>query len=165
MYEFKKIFIFDLDDTLYLHHADLSFKKEYHRNILTFLKDLKKDNKLICLVTYNVNPKRLLNDSICLFDYVYSPKLLSLSEYLNDHNIDIEHYTPWICNDKVTLCKDKSIVIKEILSKFNCESYQAIFFDDNKVHIKAVQKIGIETVLVNPLKGIPIPKIEKKKQD
>ena len=157
MYEFKKIFIFDLDDTLFLHKVPECFRNEYHKKVAEFLKNLKANDKLICLVTYNINPKRLLNDLIYLFDYIYSPELLSFHEY-SKAELKFKDCTPWICNGQVSLCRDKAIVIKEILSKFNCSYYQAIFFDDNPNHIKSVQQIGIETVLVNPLKGIFIPK-------
>lgn len=159
MYEFKKIFIFDLDDTLFLHNVQESFRNEYHIKITKFLNHLKANDKLICLVTYNINPKRLLNDLIHLFDYVYTPNVMSFHEYQYQYFEDytkFKDYTPWVCNGKVSLCKNKSIVIKEILSKFNCDYYKAIFFDDNPNHIKSVQQLGIEAIQVNPLNGIPL---------
>lgn len=157
MYEHKKIFIFDLDNTLVLHDAQEPYKSEYHSKIISYLKDLKNKDKLVCLVTYNPYPKVILNDLIHLFDYIYSPELIPFAEYIfsnKDDEVRFKNCTPWRCGDNISLCKDKSIVIKDILSQFNCKYYQAIFFDDNPNHIKSVRDIGIESILVNPLKGI-----------
>lgn len=165
MYEHKKIFFFDLDNTLFLHYAQEPYKSEYHRKIISYLKDLKNKDNLICLVTHNPSPKVILKDLIHLFDYIYSPEIISFAEFMilsTDNEDKIKNCTPWVCSDQVSLCKNKAIVIKDILSRFNFKYYQAIFFDDNYNHIKSVRDIGIESILVNPLVGIIIPKIEKK---
>lgn len=157
MYHDKELFIFDLDDTLILHNVDLDLRKQYEDKLIPFLNNLKYNGKILTLVTYNTNPTVFLNkyDILHLFDYIYSPQLLTFEEYAMSS--DIHHNsTIWISGKIVRVCVCKSVIVKQILEKFNCTNDKTIFFDDHSLNIKKVEQLGIQSILVDPLKGIPI---------
>ena len=51
-----KVFVFDLDNTLYLHGADEMYKQIYHEQVKVFLQNLKNNGKILCIATHNKNP-------------------------------------------------------------------------------------------------------------
>lgn len=51
-----KIFVFDLDNTLYLHNVDQIYAEKYHKKVVNFLNYLKYSDKLLYIATHNFNP-------------------------------------------------------------------------------------------------------------
>lgn len=161
MYGDKAVYIFDLDDTLILHNVSEPYKSEYYSKIICLLKDLKNAGKILCMVTYNVDPYSFLKHDINLFDLVYSPEVMTLWEYRSKGVIP--DATVWSCGTNVRVCKSKAVVIREMVSKLSCQYDQVVFFDDHAQHINSVRKLGLHAFQVNPYKGIPIEVFELKK--
>lgn len=155
MWGSKKVYIFDLDNTLILHNSREPYKSEYHNKVSFGLKRLKSDGKMLCLVTYNTNPASVLKDLTHLFDHVYTPDMITLDEYRSNSERFVDS-TVWMCSKNVRICKNKAIVINDLLKNLDDVSpNQVIFFDDNLNHVCAVQRLGVLSVPVNPVKGIP----------
>jgi HAD superfamily phosphatase (TIGR01681 family) len=140
-----KVFVFDLDDTLYLHRVDLLYREEYTRKIKEFLQLLKDSGKILCLATHNKSPYHYLHkmDIYDIFhEIIYEtrdvhPSLNSIYDYTN-----------------------KKDMIQEILDKTNSTNNEVIFFDDHMYNINEVKSIGVETVCVSPRTGIMIEKLK-----
>jgi HAD superfamily phosphatase (TIGR01681 family) len=67
-----KVFVFDLDDTLYLHRVNYDYRIEYTKKIREFLQSLRDMGKILCLATHNKSPYHYLNkmDISELFDEI-----------------------------------------------------------------------------------------------
>lgn len=159
LYKDYHLYIFDLDYTILLHSAEANYRKEYEKKLTKFLEDLKRNGKILTLVTYNCNPKFYLEELGIdhLFSYIYSPYLTTFENYISpefDINM-LDNSTIWIRKDIVTINKKKQFVIEELLGKFDIPKHKAIFFDDHKIHINSVEELGIKSVLSDPLLGIP----------
>lgn len=156
MYQNKDLFIFDLDDTLLLHNLDEYSRKKYEDQLIPFLYNLKNSGKILTLVTYNTNPQKFLNEkSIChLFDYIYSPLVMSLDEYQMSAKF-YDNSSVWITQNTVKICTCKVVITQQIIEKYTCTPEKTIFFDDYKVTVNKVKQLGVESVLVDPVKGIP----------
>lgn len=160
MYEDKDLFIFDLDDTLLLHKVDKFNRKIYEDQLISFLHNLKNSGKILTLVTYNTYPEKFLNKNSIhhLFDYIYRPEIVPFNEYQNSNKF-YENASIWVIGNTVKICTCKSIIIKEIIENYKCHLKKIIFFDDHKFNVDKVKKLGIDSILVDPFNGIPLPKI------
>lgn len=136
-----KVFVFDLDDTLYLHNIG-SYSEEYHVKVKNFLVYLKDNNKLLYITTHNTNP-------------IYYLDKLNIT-YLFD---GIIKETRNVCPLKNDICEytNKKDMIYEILNKDDNKRLtkeDVIFFDDHTYNITQVNSIGVKCILVDSLKGI-----------
>lgn len=140
-----KVFVFDLDDTLYLHRVDFWYREEYTRKVREFLNSLKESGKILCLATHNKSPYYYLH-KMEIYDVfqeiIYEtrdvhPSLNSIYDYTN-----------------------KKDMIQEILDKTNVTNEEVIFFDDHMYNINEVKSIGVETVRVSPRTGIMIENLK-----
>lgn len=139
-----KVFVFDLDDTLYLHRVDWEYRQEYTQKIREFLQCLKDQGKILCLATHNRKPFYYLNkmDMYDMFDeIVYEKKDVS----------------PW--SHSIYDYTNKKDMIQEILDKTNTSITDVVFFDDVHYNINEVKSLGIEAIRVSPITGIALDKI------
>jgi HAD superfamily phosphatase (TIGR01681 family) len=139
-----KVFVFDLDNTLYLRRADLIYRKSYNIKIKQFLKFLKDNGKIVCLATHNKSPYKYLfeMDIYDIFqEIIYETRNVSLSKNT------IREYT------------NKKDMIQEILQKTNVSNNDIVFFDDVYYNINQVNSLDIDVVLVSPEIGIIIEDI------
>lgn len=141
-----KIFVFDLDNTLYLYNVDNIYTEEYHKKVKNFLIYLKDNNKLLYIATHNLYPVDYLNQ-------INIPQLLFngiIKETKNVHPMrnSISDYT------------SKKDMILEILDKnSNLTKDDIIFFDDNQYNIDQVKSIGVKCIYVDKFKGINFSEI------
>jgi HAD superfamily phosphatase (TIGR01681 family) len=140
------IFVFDLDNTLYLHNVDNVYAEKYHIKVKNFLMYLKDNGKKLYIATHNFNPDRLLhriNISPLLFNSIIKetkdvhPLLNSITEYTSKKDMILE-----ILNNHNDLTKN-----------------DIIFFDDHEYNIKEVNSINVKSVYVNESKGIDFTEI------
>jgi FMN phosphatase YigB (HAD superfamily) len=164
------LYIFDLDDTILLHSSNKEYREKYERKVISFLETLQKRGKKLALVTYNTNPRFYLEELgiYHLFSYIYTPYITSFDNYKSE-SFDIKQLddsTVWIRRGGkgsfVTICKNKHVIIKELLDNLSIPNHKAIFFDDHKLHITSVEKLGVKSILSDPLLGIPFDKIDLK---
>lgn len=136
----KKIFIFDLDDTLYLRQLysinydnfcqyRLDFCKTYEINLRNILLKLKKNGYKIALASHNRNPHFLL-------------KGMEIADFFD---IVIGEYP-----------RSKVDMINEILDKTKLEKKDVLFLDDNPSIIREVKEYNIDTYHVNDDYGIDL---------
>lgn len=163
----KKVFIFDLDDTLYLHtfNRNKEYLKFYHSNIRKFLYNLKKNDKVLGLITYNTDPinilKKLRIDKN-VFNFIEYPQNI-LREYFDNNRDKYKEYNNFIFRSNgnginyVSLIENKKDMIERNISEYNKKDI--IFFDDSRSNIFSVRNLGIECILVDPSIGIEIQKI------
>lgn len=140
-----KVFVFDLDDTLYLHRVDLSYRLEYTQKIKEFLYTLKQQGKILCLATHNRSPYYYLNQ-MEIYDLFH--EIIYEKKDVHPRHNSIYEYT------------NKKDMIQEILDKTNTSIADVIFFDDVHYNIDEVRSLGIETVIVSPKKGIALENIK-----
>lgn len=138
----KKLFIFDLDDTLYLRYkkklsscynnndTELS---QYTKKITEILKKIKQQDKIITMASHNRNPTRILE------------------------KMDILHFFSIIIGEYP---RKKDTMVMEILEKTGCSKEEAIFFDDHPEHIIDVQNFGVDTYFVDSIHGIDLSYLE-----
>lgn len=139
-----KVFVFDLDSTLYLHYADEMYKQIYHEQVKVFLQNLKNNGKILCIATHNKNPTIYLDmlKITSLFHYIISEQ-----KNVNSYSNSIHEYT------------GKDEMINELISKIGCTNEEIIFFDDIKYNIKKVESIGVKSILVSDQTGIDFTKL------
>lgn len=139
-YNKYKIFVFDLDYTLFLHDNHNSI---YNDKIIELLTCLKNNNKILCIATHNRSP----------YEYL---KKMQISEYFN-----------YIVSEKKILCSlfnsiedytSKKDMLLEIIDNFKCNIEDIIFFDDSNYNILEVKSLGIKSIFV-PNSGININEI------
>lgn len=134
-----KIFVFDLDYTLYLHKVDY-YSREYHRKIRNFLLYLIDNGKILYIATHNKTPESYLDE--LNITNLFSGIIKELMDVCPIKN-GIEDYT------------SKKDMIYEILSKeSNSVMDDIIFFDDNSYNIDVVSSIGAKCIKVDETKGI-----------
>lgn len=141
-----KIFVFDLDNTLYLHKVDRVYAKVYHKKVKNLLVYLKDNDKILYIATHNFNPDNYLNRiniSPSLFNGIIKetkdvdPMLNSIMDYTS-----------------------KKDMILEIVDKHTClTTNDIVFFDDHNFNIKEVEKVNVKSVYVDDLKGINFSEI------
>ena len=131
----SKVYIFDLDNTLYLREVDPDYKIIYEYELIIFLNNLKKNNKILAIASHNTIPRYYLEKiNICnYFDYI-------IGEYPRSKYCMIEEI---LKNIKIDKCITKNDVI---------------FFDDLNSNIKNCQENGIKSIKVDPKKGIEFQK-------
>lgn len=136
-----KIFVFDLDNTLYLHNVDENYAEMYHKKVKNFLMYLKDNDKILYVATHNFNPTNYLNRiniQPLLFNGIIKetknvhPSLNSITEYTSKKDMILE-----ILNNHNDLTKN-----------------DIIFFDDHDYNIKEVDSINVKSIYVNECKGI-----------
>jgi HAD superfamily phosphatase (TIGR01681 family) len=141
-----KIFVFDLDNTLYLHKVDQIYAEKYHKKVNNFLNYLKDNNKLLYIATHNFSPVDYFNRMIIqplLFNGIIKetkdvhPSLNNISEYTSKKDMILE-----ILDKHKDLTKD-----------------DVIFFDDHMFNIKEVEKLNVKSIYVNESKGIDFSEI------
>lgn len=141
-----KIFVFDLDNTLFLHKVDQIYSEKYHRKVGNFLNYLKDSDKLLYIATHNFNPDNYLNRiniQPLLFDGI-------IKETKNVHPM-LNHITEYT---------SKKDMILEILDKHkDLTKDDVVFFDDHMFNIKEVESINVKCVYVNESKGIDFSEI------
>lgn len=120
--------IFDLDNVLYL-DVNPFYKIEYEAKLKNFLIQLKNNNKKLAIASHNSFPYYRLN-KIGIFDYF---------DYI------IGEYP-----------RKKSDMIHSILQKLDSTDSKSrtIFFDDLVSNFTDCTNNGIQSILVNPKKGI-----------
>lgn len=140
-----KVFVFDLDDTLYLHRVDVEYREEYTIKIREFLNLLKDNGKIICLATHNKSPYHYLY-KMDIYDVFH--EIIYETKDVNPNKNSILEYT------------NKKDMIQEILEKTNVTNEDVVFFDDHSYNIDEVKSLGIESVYVSPKTGIIIENIK-----
>jgi HAD superfamily phosphatase (TIGR01681 family) len=135
-----KIFVFDLDNTLYLHKVDQNYAEVYHKKVKNLLVYLKDNDKILYIATHNFNPDNYLNRiniSPSLFNGIIketkdvNPMLNSINDYTS-----------------------KKDMILEIVEHTCLTTDDVIFFDDHSFNIKEVEKLNVKSIYVDDLKGI-----------
>lgn len=134
-----KIYVFDLDNTLFLHNSDYEYSSNYHERVKKYLQGLKAQGKILCIATHNKNPEYYLKriHIFDLFDYIIYER-----KDVNCFYNTIEDYT------------GKNEMIEEIIDLTKCKTEEVIFFDDADYNIKRVEMIGVKSVKVCDQKGI-----------
>jgi HAD superfamily phosphatase (TIGR01681 family) len=134
-----KVFVFDLDNTLYLHKVDSVYSTNYHKDVKEFLENLKTKNKILCIATHNKLPNYYLNKIgiLHLFDHIIYEKR-DVNPYLNS----IDEYT------------GKDEMIQEIIDKTKCKKEEIIFYDDADYNIKKVENFGVKSIKIDDNIGI-----------
>ena len=134
-----KVFVFDLDNTLYLHNVNSFYSDRYHKDVKTFLEKLKTKNKILCIATHNKNPKYYLDkiEISDLFDHIIYEK-----KDVNPYENSIQEYT------------GKDEMIQEIIDKTKCKKEEIIFYDDADYNIKKVENFGIKSIKIDDNIGI-----------
>lgn len=129
-----KVYVFDLDDTLYMHRMKKSWV--YHAKVKTELKKLKEKGKKLAMATHRSHPEELLDllGIKNLFDVV-------ISEKKPVHNLThtIEEYTL------------KSEMMRDIMKILKCKKKHMLFFDDSSYNIKKVRDFKVKSILVSDL--------------
>lgn len=146
-----KIFVFDLDNTLYLHRiSNDGYCEKYHKKLKCFLEKLLQHDKILCIATHNREPYDLLKKIGIhdLFNTIICEQKI-LCAYLHT----ISDYT------------SKKYMIDEILKSVNkdknitYDKEDVIFFDDHTYNITEIQSINVESIKVCPLRGLDIDTI------
>mgnify|MGYP001050793401 CR=1 FL=1 len=135
------IYVFDLDNTLYLHKADKTYTCEYHKKVKDFLVDLKNNNKKLYIATHNLNPiiyLNLINIQSSLFDGI-----IKETKYVNPIMNSISEYT-----------SKKDMVLEILNNNIDLTTDDVIFFDDHYFNIKEVESINVKSIHVDQNKGI-----------
>lgn len=136
-----KIFVFDLDNTLYLHHTNDDYRFRYSRKVKTFLNYLRDNDKNLYIATHNFEPKFLLNgmdipplwfNDIITETKDVHPKLNHIEDYTSKKEMILE-----------ILKNHKELTVDDV-----------IFFDDHHYNIKEVESIDVKSIYVDELKGI-----------
>lgn len=136
-----KIFVFDLDDTLYLHNVSREYSSIYHKKVKNFLNYLKDNNKLLYMATHNLYPDALLfsiNISPSFFDGI-----IKETKYINPITDTIKDYT-----------SKKDMILEILKNHKDLTKDDVIFFDDNIYNIKQVESIGVKSIYIDENKGI-----------
>jgi len=135
------IFVFDLDNTLYLHNVDGNYAEMYHKKVKNFLMYLKDNDKILYIATHNFNPTNYLNR-------INIPPLL-----FNGIIKETKNVHPSL--NSITEYTSKKDMILEILNNHNdLTKNDIIFFDDHDYNIKEVDSINVKSIYVNECKGI-----------
>lgn len=140
-----KVFVFDLDDTLYLHDVSIEYREEYNIKIREFLKSLKDDGKIVCLATHNKSP----------YYYLHKMEIYGLF-----HEIIYETKDVTSSKNSILEYTNKKDMIQEILEKTNVTNEDVVFFDDQSYNIDEVKSLGIASVHVSPKTGILLENIK-----
>ena len=136
-----KVFVFDLDNTLYLHNVDYYYNKEYVRKVKIFLDILKTNNKILCIATHNKEPYSILGK-------------MNMINYFDEIIYEKRNVSPW--THYISEYTNKKEMLYEIINKINVSVNEVVFFDDVDYNINEVQSIGVKSIKVSPVTGIQI---------
>jgi HAD superfamily phosphatase (TIGR01681 family) len=121
----KKLYIFDLDDTLYLRcTTDYTILHKYIKEII---RKLHKAGKILCIASHNTSVEYCLKE------------------------LDIHHLFTYIIGEYP---RNKGNMILEILEYTNINKDDAIFFDDLYKNIQAVSDLGVDSYHIKSNLGI-----------
>lgn len=135
-----KVYVFDLDNTLFLHNSEETYTARYHKKVKNYLLNLKRDNKKVCLATHNKDPKYYIEKMGLEYD------LFDVIVY------ELKHVNP--LSNSISEYTSKKDMILDIVKKTGCRKSQVIFFDDSYYNIRQVQSINVKSVKVSPTIGI-----------
>lgn len=140
----KKMFIFDLDNTLYdmntTKHSIME-TEDYKKRFLNLLETLKTTGKIIAICTYNIMPL-----------YTLSKRRPELLHYFNFGIGNIIYPNSTL---GFIYYQDKSQMILDYAKNFNgILPSDIVLFDDQESNIEDVKRHGIMGVLVDTKKGI-----------
>lgn len=127
------LLIFDLDDTLIVDNK-LIFDKVMVQDLEKMLIKLKQNGHILAIASYNTHPKRILQN-------------LQISKYFK---IIIGRH----CLIESDIYDCKKIMVKHIMDKLKMENRETIFFDDQLVNIKTIEKMNIETCKIDEQIGL-----------
>lgn len=130
----KKLFIFDFDDTIYLHNIPTYENEIYLFQMLKLFDYLKNNNKILAIASTNQYVE----------DELYSIFGLSYSNYFDI--IIGERY-------------HKKYMFPKILEHTKCLPSDTIFFDDLKKNTDQANSLGITTYHVTSKYGIDLEKL------
>ena len=134
----KKLFVFDLDDTLYLRtlykKGNLTYCKIYEEKIKNIIYKLKSNGHYIALASHNTYP------------------------YNELHRMNIIHFFDYIIGEYP---RSKVDMINEIVNSTNYNIDDVLFFDDNLSVVKEVVKHNIKTYYVITDYGIDLSVFEE----
>lgn len=158
-YKNKKLFVFDLDDTLYNNFCisgDIVLTSEYKENLYNFIKNLKNSGKILAIASHNAKPKETFKTmKVCKFfdeDLILGPKHI----YENEKHLYDAKKLKFSYFADYTYYPRKSEMIKELMEKFNVNTEEVIFFDDDPGHIYDVDKnLNVTSIHVKRGEGIP----------
>lgn len=140
----KKMFIFDLDNTLYDFYTtkdSIMETEEYKKKIVNMLETLKANNKIIAICTYNIIPM-----------YTLSKRRPELLHYFNLGLGNIIYPTSAL---GFIYYREKSLMILEFAKNFNgILPSDIVLFDDQESNIEDVRNHGMTGILVDTKKGI-----------
>lgn len=131
-----KIFVFDLDNTLYLHKVE---SKIYNKKLENFLVYLKDQDKKLYIATHNLDPVFLLDK-------------LNITHLFDGIIKETKDVSPWL--NSIMEYTSKKDMILEILKDTDFTTDDVIFFDDHEYNITQVNSICVKSIYVNDLKGI-----------
>lgn len=129
----SKVYIFDLDDTLYLRNVSDEYKKIYEYELIKFLNKLKNNNKILAIASHNISPRYFLR------------------------KMNIDTYFDYIIGEYP---RKKSDMIVEILKNVNKVKEDVIFFDDLSYNILECKENGIKSIKIDPKNGIEFKNME-----
>lgn len=151
----KKCFIFDLDKTLWNFTAEKNInlskynvKKLLFKDTIPVIKLLKHNNKIICIASKCWYP----NLSIKYLEYS------GINKYINNHQLfptGINKEYPYKLIDRY----DKQYHIYNILNKYNIDSRECVYFDDNIKIINNLKKNINNMESIHIKKGIKLHNI------
>jgi HAD superfamily phosphatase (TIGR01681 family) len=123
----KKLYVFDLDNTLYLWEVKKNIQELYSKQLKQYLAELHNKGAVLAIASHNTNPKRYLRymDIDNLFTHV-------IGEYP----------------------RSKDTMLAEILLSTGIKHYDTVFFDDMQKNLDLVAKMGIECYKADDIWGI-----------
>lgn len=159
----KKVFIFDLDNTIYFNENDPYYNK-FHNDVYYLIKNLYEQGKIIAIITYNLSPESCLEflNIKQYVSFIYKP-IVSLKK----HNLSLKDiYSHTSFEDIIYYYPYKSFFIKNLKTQKemnNIINEEIIFFDDSVNNIRDVKNnCNIECIHVNSKIGLDIDLILKK---
>lgn len=161
----KKLYVFDLDDTLYIDN-NLNESFEYNKKIKDLLSKIKQSGSKIAVLTYNITAKAYIQ-KLGLESYI---DLLFISAYVLDpeqQDTFVNNYKHIIKFNRSYLYKKiyyiyKSHTIQYLLEKADVLNHEVIFFDDDITNVYDVLSKNIESIHVLS-SGIDFESIYKNK--
>lgn len=121
----KKLYIFDLDNTLYL--REVYYDGEYHKYIKDILLRLYNSGKILCMASHNN----------------------SVNYYLRE--MGVSHLFTHVIGEYP---RNKGHMVEEILGLTGMNKTDTIFFDDIHYNIKDVSDVGVESYHITSNMGI-----------
>jgi HAD superfamily phosphatase (TIGR01681 family) len=154
----KNLFVFDFDDTLNLHSVNVYEKRLYENKIINILKNLKKENKTLAIASHGspVFYLKMLN-IFDLFQFIILPFSVNIDDYKSGNFKQCLYGIQFIklTETSAYIYPSKADMIHDILMQTNFTKEETVFFDNEPENIKNVNRYGVESILVDPLIGIP----------